>query len=715
MKDFEWVSFYKEFANVLLAYKNNRKELVEKIKKIYSNTGIDMPTLDRPDLIDIDPFTTFGLFNKSSQKTTNRIKILEQIKQLFDIKEPVPNSFGSIPVLNNQNATYYDFQDTRADNDIDDLWDLFTNALKYTNDQSLNNKNDLSKSFDTIINKRGNGNSKVTMGLYWIAPEIFLNLDSRNEWFIYESGRLPKDLVESLPEIEPKIASEKYFSIIDKITEYLHTEKSEFKDFKELSYEAWRYSSEINEQNRLKKQEEQKASGFGDEDVSETHYWSYSPGTNANKWEEYSNSGLMGIGWSDLGDLLSYGSRTEIQNKMKELYGADKSYTNDSLAVWQFVKDLKPGDIVFAKKGLHRIVGRGIVDSAYYYDDNAVDFKHLRKIKWTHIGEWDVDDQFAQKTLTDITSFTTFINKLESLFVDSEGNIPSEEIKHSKYTKSDFLNEVFINEKQYDTLTNLIRKKMNVILQGAPGVGKTYAAKRLAYSIIGEMNKDRVMMIQFHQSYSYEDFIEGYRPSSDNNGFEIKKGSFYNFCKKAENDKDHDYFFIIDEINRGNLSKIFGELFMLIENDKRDYSLQLLYSDEKFSVPSNVYIIGLMNTADRSLALLDYALRRRFSFYEMKPAFDQTKFIEYVNGMNDPMFNKLIECVKSLNEKIKNDSSLGEGFCIGHSYFCELENTNDDTLSNIVEYELIPLIKEYWFDELDLVKHWSDSLRNSIK
>ena len=177
-----------------------------------------------------------------------------------------------------------------------------------------------------------------------------------------------------------------------------------------------------------------------------------------------------------------------------------------------------------------------------------------------------------------------------------------------------------MQQEDYEKLVDILKIKKNIILQGAPGVGKTYAAKRLAYSIMGEKDVERVMMVQFHQSYSYEDFIMGYRPTAT--GFELKKGVFYNFCKKAEIDTDRDYFFIIDEINRGNLSKIFGELFMLIENDKRGIPLQLLYADEKFSVPRNAYLIGMMNTADRSLAMLDYALRRRFAFVDLKPGFE---------------------------------------------------------------------------------------------
>ncbi|WP_288521724.1 AAA family ATPase [uncultured Brachyspira sp.] len=285
-----------------------------------------------------------------------------------------------------------------------------------------------------------------------------------------------------------------------------------------------------------------------------------------------------------------------------------------------------------------------------------------------------------------------------------------------EYTKKNFLEEVYITEKEYDKLKNLILDKKNIILQGSAGVGKSYAAKRLAYSIIGEKDNERVKMIQFHQSYSYEDFIIGYRPTES--GFELKEGVFYKFCKEAEMDenKENKYFLIIDEINRGNISKIFGELFMLIENDKRgeEYALELVYKDdEKFFVPENLYIIGLMNTADRSLAMLDYALRRRFAFYDMKPAFESEQFKEYQKNLKNSKFDNLIKKVEELNEVIKED--LGEGFCIGHSYFCNLETVEIDKLSLIIEFELIPLLKEYWFDDKEKVKKWEDELENSIK
>ncbi|MFY9125687.1 MAG: AAA family ATPase, partial [Defluviitoga tunisiensis] len=280
----------------------------------------------------------------------------------------------------------------------------------------------------------------------------------------------------------------------------------------------------------------------------------------------------------------------------------------------------------------------------------------------------------------------------------------------------DFLEEVFMNEKQYNTLVNLLTMKKNLILQGPPGVGKTFVAKRLAYSIIGEKDTERVTMIQFHQSYSYEDFILGYRPKE--NGFELKTGPFYEFCKKASNDPtNREYFFIIDEINRGNISKIFGELLMLIEKDKRGEEIKLLYTDELFTVPENLYIIGTMNSADRSIAIIDYALRRRFSFFDLKPAFESEKFeTDVIEKNSNPKFKALINTIKDLNKEISRDDSLGEGFQIGHSYFCPNGGSvPNEWLENIVEYEIIPLLKEYWYDNQDKLNDWRKELKGVIK
>lgn len=716
---FAWVDFYKEFAGKLLAYKNNRGELVDKVRAIYAEAGINMPTLEKDNqLVDIDPFTVFGFFNKSSMREANRSKIITAVKKIFNVQTEVPTTFDSIPVLNNHNATFYYFIDSRGDEDIDDLWVLFESALKYAASPTAENRVPLAKYFDRVINKKGNGNSKITMGLYWISPNSFLNLDSRNKWYIYESGKIPAAVVGDLPEIEMKISADKYFAIVEKLRDYLQSLESPLKDFKELSFEAWKYSTQVNEeQKRVQAQREQKGAGLADEDVETVHYWIYSPGDGARKWDEFYKRGVMGLGWHQIGDFNQYASKDEMKTAMKEKIDPSRPYKNAAHATWQFLTEMKPGDIVFAKKGMHSLIGRGVVTSEYIYDTEDAEYPNIRKINWTHNEEKPHPGQAVTKTLTDITAYTDYVAKLNALYEGGadDDDVEPEEKEFPEYSVEKYLEEVYMDGDSYDTLVELIRVKKNVILQGAPGVGKTFAAKRLAYSMMGVKDQERVMMVQFHQSYTYEDFIEGFRPSSTSNGFEIKKGSFYNFCKKAADDLENEYFFIIDEINRGNLSKIFGELFMLIENDKRGNALQLLYSDEKFFVPANVYIIGMMNTADRSLAMLDYALRRRFAFFEMKPGFDSDGFHEYRMALGNSKFDRLIDCVEKLNTVIEADDSLGEGCCIGHSYFCNLKTVTDKALSNIVEYEMVPLLKEYWYDEPIKVKDWTEKLRSSIK
>lgn len=290
-----------------------------------------------------------------------------------------------------------------------------------------------------------------------------------------------------------------------------------------------------------------------------------------------------------------------------------------------------------------------------------------------------------------------------------EENPISKDAAIDAYTKSDFLDEVYMTEKRYENLVAVIRNKKNIILQGAPGVGKTFAARRLAWSMMGEQDDSRIEFVQFHQNYSYEDFMMGYKPVED--GFELKYGVFYRFCQKAANQPDKEFFFIIDEINRGNMSKIFGELLMLIEKDYRGTKATLAYNGLSFSVPKNLYIIGMMNTADRSLAMIDYALRRRFSFFEMEPGFDSEGFIHYQNGLNNETLNELISKVKDLNHEIALDKSLGKGFCIGHSYFCGRDICTDEWMHSIVDYDILPMLSEYWFDDPNKLLRWENILQ----
>lgn len=572
--------------------------------------------------------------------------------------------------------------------------------------------------------------------------------------------------------------------------------------------------------------------------------WIYSPGEGARKWSECVANSKMYLGWDDMGDLEVYESREDMKARMKELYGDDKDYRNDSLATWEFTNEMNIGDVVFAKKGRGCIIGRGVVTGDYEYDENRTEYRHVRSVEWNKVGEWALPETVAMKTLTNLTSYTDYVKKLNELmenntesekvcnywwlcanpkiwsmtswmvgeeqdytlyntagnkrrifqhFLDarvgdkvicyeanptkqitglaviskeSDGEricfrkvetlaapVELSEIKtvpelanmeflinpngsffhltekeyvallnlireendsiqpdktFEKYTKDDFLKEVFMDGKDFDTLQHLIRMKKNVILQGAPGVGKTFCARRLAQAMMGEKDESRIALIQFHQNYSYEDFVMGYKPVEGT--FELQKGIFYKFCMLAANHPDKEYFFIIDEINRGNLSKIFGELLMLIEKDYRGEKLTLAYKDEKFSVPGNLYLIGMMNTADRSLALIDYALRRRFSFFEMNPGFDSEGFKAYLKGKNNERLNELVELVKELNRQIATDDSLGQGFKIGHSYLCTGEVVTDEWLKEVVNYDILPMLQEYWFDNRAEVDRWANRL-----
>lgn len=827
---FDWINFYSEFATKLLEFKNNRAELIADIQSAYSAINMKLPKLESEDsIIDIDPFTVFGLFNKGITNA-NRTAILESFATVFNIKSKVPDNFDGIPVLNNLKATYYGFKDDRQVADIDNLWGLYESAINLAEKDDAANREIFIKWYDTVHDQLGI-RWNITMGLYWIRPYEFINLDSRNRWFIVDPDNMPVDFVNSVKKKLNKVPyAAEYLAIKDACLHALKDGNYEYKNYPELSYKAWIVSKQVNQEkaevkgkksskaaflrwfapliqalrdlggsgtpaearakiieneqlsedginqtrgkNNVNKFENEVAfarnylvnagyidksvygiwtlteagksvdmtsemasdifknvlssnpskqgkniDALADEDVHTVRYWLYAPGEGSCMWDEFYTSGIMAIGWGEIGDLSKFDSKDAMKIKMREVIDESLSYKNAAHATWQFANEMKIGDIVFVKKGMHQIIGRGVVMSDYEYDNTRDDeYKNIRQVDWTHNGEWPHPGQAVMKTLTDITSYTDYVEKLNSLFEDeTEEDAEDVEKTYPPYTKEDFLSEVFMPEEEYDKLSGILRIKKNIILQGAPGVGKTFVAKRIAFSMMGVKDVERVMMVQFHQSYSYEDFIMGFRPSTD--GFELKRGAFYNFCKKAEIDGDNDYFFIIDEINRGNLSKIFGELFMLIENDKRGVSLQLLYSDEKFSVPKNIYIIGMMNTADRSLAMLDYALRRRFAFFEIKPAFTTDGFREYRMSLENEKFDKLIACVESLNNVISNDESLGDGFCIGHSYFCNLlpDTINDQVLSGIVEYELIPLLKEYWFDEPTKVKDWSSNLRSAIK
>lgn len=372
--------------------------------------------------------------------------------------------------------------------------------------------------------------------------------------------------------------------------------------------------------------------------------------------------------------------------------------------VFQNFLDARKGDFVvfYESSPTLQIVGLAVVERES--DGQTIIFKKTEGLE-TGIALSEikaVDElrnmQFLKKPQGSFYSLTADeYDYIKKLIREKNPVMPAKAVM--KYTKEDFLNEVFLSEDDYDNLCALLLDKQNIILQGSPGVGKTFSAKRLAYSILEEKDDSKVQLVQFHQNYTYEDFVMGYKPKEDG-GFYLRPGVFYNLCKRAQQHPDDKYFFIIDEINRGNLSKILGELMMLIEKDYRGETLVLPYNQEEFSVPKNLYIIGMMNTADRSLAMMDYALRRRFSFFEMKPGFSTDGFNEYQRSLANEDFDKLVSAIIDLNKVIESDDSLGSGFCIGHSYLCnkDKKDVDRDWLKRVVKFDIAPMLREYWFD-----------------
>lgn len=296
----------------------------------------------------------------------------------------------------------------------------------------------------------------------------------------------------------------------------------------------------------------------------------------------------------------------------------------------------------------------------------------------------------------------------------SSGDYRLEEVAPSTgepelYTETSFLADVYVLKDDFDDMKALLGRKRNLILQGSPGTGKTFCARRLAWAMMGCKDDSRITFVQFHQSTTYDDFVCGYRPDG-NGGFAVKDGPFVRACREAARDAERPHFVIIDEINRANISKVLGELLMLIEADHRGESTLLTVADKELTVPANLYIIGMMNTADRGLALIDYALRRRFAFFDMAPALEHPKFLEQLVDCGDSHMASLVEATKELNKDIAADAALGEGFRIGHSYFC---GAKDARL--VLRYELAPLIREYWFDDPKKARQEFDKLEQALK
>jgi 5-methylcytosine-specific restriction protein B len=818
---FTWVPVFEELASKLLSFRNDQLGIIQRL----INAGITVGFNDinknnqKIQLREIDPFTVFASITKFGIDKV--LEIIPGIIKNFYLKSSVPKDAVGIPKTFPQNVWYFAYEKDRDPEVVPALWDLYEQAMRGNIDENL---------FLKVLKFPGLGIAKLTSSLFKAQPDKYLTID-RNTTYYLKSINI---------EVEIKSLQD-YLELIRKVRE-----KTNLKLY-EISHIA--YMENVFE-------EDVNIVADSETDYSkEARYWIYSPGSLARYWDSYYNEGIMAIGPNELGNLSMYESREKIGTKFKEIRDPEVTHTNDSLACWQFLKVMKPGDIIIPKKGVGFYLGYGIIESDYYFDPGRSDYHHLRKVKWMSKGEWpEIKGKIVIKMLTDVTKYPEYVIRLKDLIGIPNSNIPAEKpilipirtsetqywwlnanakywnidnyqlgqvqsytthndsgnkrriyeyfrqvkpgdliigyqttpslkikalfeatsgitedeearevisfnikeffpyqaaweelkenrkinscevfvnnqgslfklsaeefnaitelcrngpvVKLTPYKIENALTEVFLSEEGLTSILHLLDYKKNLILQGPPGTGKTFIAKRLAYLALGYKDASKIEMVQFHQSYSYEDFIQGYRPC-EGNSFILQNGIFFEFCLKAQHDPDHKYFFIIDEINRGNLSKIFGELMMLIEHDKRgrEFGIKMTYSrqdSEKFYIPENLYIIGTMNTADRSLAIVDYALRRRFVFIDMKPAFSHIGFTELLMSYNvsDSLIAKIRSRMEDLNAIISGDDNLGKWFSVGHSYFCSKnKDREEDWYNHIITNEIGPLLKEYWFDD----------------
>ena len=687
---FNWSNFYEEFATTLLKYKNDRENLLSKIKSVYKEIGMKLPKMENNgEIFDIDPFTVFGLFNKGINDG-NRKRILGGISSQFNLKNEIPYSFDGIPLVNNLSAAFFYFSEERGKNDINNLWEVFESAIRYADNPTQENKLKIESAYDKVIKQKGI-QWNITMGLYWIRPNTYINLDSKNREFIISEKILPEQFIKEINQFKNIPNGEQYIQLCDLLLDKIKYGKYGYINFKELSFMAYEQDDYRPAVNKYNKQ---------NTDISKNTILYGPPGTG--KTYNTVMYAVAIIENKKLEDIKreNYTKVIDRYNKYKEDGVIEFTTFHQSYGYEEFIEGIKPvihsdeedeTDIQYeVVPGLFKkfcdIAGKPILRKEKC-DIGINESPTIWKISLEGSGENSTRTECMKNEHIRI-GYDEYGREITNLFKGAAG----------RHILNYFINDMSIGDivmscydcntvdaigvvtgeyewhNEYPEYKRL--RKVNWIVKGIKeNIIKINNGSRLSNPTVYKLRMDLSDVMEIIEKYS-------------KNTIEVEE-------------KKKNHVFIIDEINRGNISKIFGELITLIEPTKRigqteGQKVRLPYSQKLFGVPNNVYLIGTMNTADRSIATIDTALRRRFNFKEMLPDEEVLDgiYVEYVSIKD--IFIKMNKRITVLFDREHT---------LGHAYFLPLKDAPTiETLANIFENSIIPLLQEYFYEDYEKIR-----------
>ncbi len=691
-----WIPFYRELAEKLIndGWRERQGELVGMLKRLREN-GIPIHSIADNLTDHVDPFTIFALFSRGIS-FDNMLRVMDALKLEFGISTSLPKEQPFIPYANNMSIGYFwGFDD--IEDEIETIWDIFEIVASIDSFDEITADESLVELIEAGLQIKGVRISKLTSAFYWVNPNYFLHSDTVNA-----VGGTALD-------INARNA-DSYIRCL------VRTGELSERSFPETNVEVFKSENP---------------------DWQPPNVWIVRGGSSGQTVDYQLENGVAGIGFNlgdvDLSRLLDDGVIRQAYSN-RNLDASEGRVRAQTGSVTNFVRDIRICDYVLMPDGDGQRIHCGKVVSDPYHVPNGL-WENRRDVEWADrvLSRSDLPS-FPPRTRTVMQASDgikeEFLSWLENPIRKMHGldNGGSEIV--GPYDVAAMLREgVFLEEAEIHRMLRILQSKKNLILQGPPGVGKTFIARKLGYVLMGSRNEKRITSVQFHQSYSYEDFVGGFRPDIEGGQmvFTRQDGPFLGMCAEAQANPDVEYVMLIDEINRGNLSRVFGELLMLIEADKRkpEFAVKLQHrpeDDEGFFVPENVYIIGTMNLADRSLTGMNVAMRRRFGFVDLKPQFNERVFTDWLSDeteMPPDMRAQINTRMAALNDAIADDASLGFNYAVGHSFFCPPVDSRlrmndeeewEDWYKTVVEYEIRPLLREYWFDAPDKANEQADTL-----